>query len=47
MTPQLRKFFQAIGKMGGRKTAQRMSPEERREQARKAATARWKKSKKG
>jgi hypothetical protein len=27
MTPQLRKFFQAIGKAGGKKTAAKMSPE--------------------
>ena len=47
MTPQLRKFFQAIGKTGGTETAQRMSPGERQERARKAAGARRKKSKKG
>jgi hypothetical protein len=46
MTPQLRKFFQAIGKTGGKKTAERMSPEERQERARNAAAARWKKRKK-
>jgi hypothetical protein len=47
MTPRLRKFFQTIGKTGGKKTAQRMSPKELQERARKAAAARWKKRKKG
>jgi hypothetical protein len=47
MTPQLRKFFQAIGETGGNKTAKRMSPEERQARAKKAAAARWKKRRKG
>jgi len=46
MTSELRKFFQAIGKTGGRRTAAKMSPAARAERARKAAAARWKKRKK-
>ena len=51
MTPQLRRYLQAIGreggKVGGRRTAQKMTAEERRARARKAAATRWAKRRKG
>lgn len=51
VTPQLRRYFQAIGreggKVGGRKTALKMTAEERQARARKAAAARWGKRRKG
>jgi len=47
MNKELRKFFQAIGHLGGLKggkaTAKKMTPEQRSERAKKAAHARWKK----
>jgi hypothetical protein len=46
MTSELRKFFRAIGETGGKRTAKRMSPEERQVRAKKAGAARWGKRKK-
>jgi hypothetical protein len=47
MTKLLREFFQDIGRLGGSKggkaAATNMTPEERRERARRAAQARWSK----
>jgi hypothetical protein len=39
-------FFRKQGHIGGTRRAERMSPEERSEQARKAVQARWAKAKK-
>ena len=45
VSQELHDFFSRIGKRGGRKggpaAAAKMSPEERRKRARKAALARW------
>jgi hypothetical protein len=38
-------YLKKIGKKGGKTRAQRLSPKEREESARRAAQARWKKSK--
>jgi hypothetical protein len=46
MSPLLRQFFQEIGRIGGRRTAKRMTPEERTARARAAAQKRWSKKKK-
>jgi len=40
-----REFFATMGKLGGKKAAARLSPEERLARARKAAQARWKRRK--
>lgn len=37
-----RKYAKALGKQGGKKRAQTMTPEERSQAARAAVTARWK-----
>jgi hypothetical protein len=39
----LRKFFEDSGSKGGKKRTENLTPEERREIARKAARARWRK----
>jgi hypothetical protein len=50
MNEELRKYFQAVGKMGGaeggRKTASNMTDEQRKARAKKAAEARWSKKRK-
>jgi hypothetical protein len=50
MTKALRKWYAKIGKkgglIGGKRTADGMTPEQRQERARKAALARWKKKRK-
>jgi hypothetical protein len=49
ISSELREYLAKIGKKGGKKggavRAARMTPEERRESARKAVLARWKKRK--
>jgi hypothetical protein len=50
MTKALREWYAKIGKKGGKvggmRTALNMTPEQRAERARKAAAARWRKTKK-
>lgn len=46
LTPQHKRLLREIGRMGAEKTNAAKTPEERRESARKAAQARWKKAKK-
>ncbi len=45
LTPEMRKMLRELGRIGGKKggkaRAQRMTPGERREAARKAVLARW------
>ena len=41
MSPQLRKFFQEIGKTGGQRAADNLTPEARKARAKKAADKRW------
>jgi general stress protein YciG len=43
---RIRKFIQELGRQGGKKRSQNLTPERRREIARKAALARWSKSSK-
>ena len=43
---ETREYFAKFGKQGGKKRARNMTPEERRESARRAAQARWAKKKK-
>jgi hypothetical protein len=43
---QLREYGRAMGKLGGKKRSENLTPERRREIARKAAMARWTKAKK-
>jgi hypothetical protein len=43
LPPEAKEFFRAAGRRGGKKRASKMTPAERRESARKAAQARWKK----
>ncbi len=42
---ELSKYLADLGRKGGKATAKKLSPEERRESARKAAQARWAKIK--
>jgi hypothetical protein len=42
-----REFFRRTGQEGGQTRAKNLSPEERKESARKAAQARWAKAKRG
>lgn len=44
---EIREFFRKQGAAGGKARAERLSPEERRESARKAVEARWAKAKEG
>ncbi len=46
MQDALRKYFSKLGKKGGKARIAKISPERRREIARKAAQARWAKAKK-
>jgi hypothetical protein len=43
---EIRDYFARFGKQGGKARALKMSPEERKESARKAARARWDEEKK-
>jgi hypothetical protein len=43
---ELREYFARFGKQGGKKRARNMTPEERKESARRAAQARWQKKNK-
>ena len=43
LDPRLRKAFQELGRVGGKTRAKNLTAEKRREIARKAAAARWKK----
>jgi len=43
---EIREYFAKFGKRGGKATASKMTPEERREKMRRAAQARWAKQKK-
>lgn len=38
----VKKWYRDIGKRGGKQGARNMTPEQRKERAQKAATARWK-----
>jgi len=42
---EIRDYFAKFGKRGGHATAKKMTPEQRKESARKAAQARWAKEK--
>lgn len=42
---ELKEYFAKTGKQGGKARAKNMTPEQRKEGARKAAQARWKKTK--
>jgi len=42
LSPELRAALVALGRLGGKKRARRLSKEARRESARRAAQARWK-----
>jgi hypothetical protein len=46
LPPEAKEFFRAAGKRGGKKRASKMTPTQRKESARKAARARWKKLRK-
>ncbi len=41
---EVRRYVRAWGRKGGKRRAARLTPEQRRQSARKAARARWKKS---
>jgi hypothetical protein len=43
---ELREFFAKHGRRGGKATARKLTPEQRRESASRAAKARWSKEKK-
>lgn len=43
---EIREYFARFGKQGGKTRAKNMSPEKRKESARKASEARWAKQKK-
>ena len=45
-TKEIREYLRKIGKKGGEVTNQKLTPEQRRESARRAAQARWAKAKK-
>jgi hypothetical protein len=45
MTPELKNWFQGIGKSGGNARAEKLTPARRKRIARKAANARWEKHK--
>jgi hypothetical protein len=44
---EIRDYFAKFGRKGGKATAAKLSPEQRKASARKAAQARWAKKKKG
>lgn len=45
LTKQEREMFRKMGARGGKKSAEGMTPEERKERAKKAAATRWGKRK--
>ena len=42
---EIKDYFAKFGKQGGKARAKKLTPEQRKESARKAANARWKKAK--
>jgi hypothetical protein len=46
LTKEAREYFAKEGRRGGKLAAKKMSPQERKESARRAAQARWAKAKK-
>jgi hypothetical protein len=43
LTPEFKKYLAALGSKGGKRSAEALTPAERRQRAKRAAAARWKK----
>jgi hypothetical protein len=43
LPPEFRKYLAALGSKGGKRSAEAMTPAQRKQRARRAAAARWKK----